>query len=113
MKKLDLNIENEDYDVTQIRQILSKIFPHVVRITSLRLTVTPSIVRVQSYDMLNGIFRLSQLEELFFHVTFENDDNKVGDTFLSILWACCPKIRVLDIGNYFIIRFVLITIAII
>lgn len=91
-----MKMEYEHYCQPEV--VFSKIFPYVLGIKSLNLTMSFYPDRTKSHKFFHDITRLSQLEELVLSI----DDLYVknAEFLFKNLGLGCPKLRLLAIGKY-------------
>lgn len=94
LKKLSLSLHGGENNTR--RETLSSILPFVPGLKSLELIVECDKNSFESYTLLSDITKLSDLEDLSLRILCEVESSKL---FLNQLPTCCPKLRVLEIGE--------------
>lgn len=99
------NLKNLDLELfcmtpNDLRQMMSLTLPHVLGVTSLHLHITANFASLTS-NYFFDIAKLKELENLFLEV-FEIDVTNL-DSLSTKLATCCPKLKTVKLGKYFII----------
>lgn len=96
MKKLSIYLDGDL--IAEPKAMLSKILPYVPGLKSLTLLIFPSKSYSDSYTLLEDVTKQSKLEELSIAL-FNIEEFESSELFLNRLPTCCPKLRVLKIGE--------------